>query len=173
MSIKNLFALLAILFFNSLCAISLGKLGQPFQQDNVEWQLVNYQDGGVMMTAAMPGSPKTGITNDWCFICSQYLGSEYEIHFNPKLRFATPKTLDGFIAFFQSQPHTTITPLESTQPGVIYELELRTYTQDDTELEQISHVYATHDHIYFAIVVGQDFSLADRFFASFTIEAVK
>lgn len=160
----------AFLFsMNTLFAITLGKSGEPYLLQEVEWQKMFYQDEKVQLTASFPGCPKTGITSDWCFLYSQYNGSEYEIHFNPKLQFSAPSTLNDFIAYFKTEPHTVITPLETAQPNIIYVIELRTYTQDDKDLEQISRVYATKDNIYFTIVVGTDFSLADTFFSSFQI----
>ena len=74
-----LFAL-SLVTVEPLSAMSIGRVDEPFDQNNIIWQKVVYDDRTSGFKVCMPGAPKSGISNGNIYTASNYDGIDYEVH---------------------------------------------------------------------------------------------
>ena len=158
--------LTAVALFSQISAFEIGKKGKSFTHDNVLWQPVEYVDKDVGFKASIPGVPNSGLANEFVYSGSVYDGVTYEVHSNLKTRFAPPtKKSDFLILLKQSFPKDVeVVLIPTTKKNVLYLAEIR-FSKE----EKLARIYCSKNQLYWAIVQGDDFSLAPYFFDSVQI----
>lgn len=165
------FAFVLFIFLNSalipsLSALSIGRDGDPYIQDGIEWQKVYYNDTDAGFTGILPGSPKSGMSNGYCYSTSQYNGVFYEFHTLLGRRYNPPKTEADFISQLNEAYGTevSITPVSPTQKKVKYCADIIC-----NDGKKIVRIFWSQNCLYWAIVEGEDLSLAFFVFDSFQV----
>lgn len=166
----NKFFVISVVLFSFVAsaafAMSIGRDGPSFEENGIMWQPVKYEDGKSGFKAAFPGEPTSGISSPWNYIFSAYGTSHYEIHFHMQDRVKTPKNEKTFLKHIEESMSETdvLTPLDISSKFVIYAAEVTSY-DSSKNLVKMYRVYLGKDNVlYFAIIEGQDFSLAAEFF---------
>lgn len=146
-----------------------GMIPDSFQE--IRWYPIKYEDDMRKISAKLPGELQAAIaTEQKCLYSSTMRNCRYAIHFNPSADFTPPDTLDEFVSRFNSIPHAQIIPLAPNQPHVRYLLQINFFDEGESDIQFISHVYATENMLVIALVEGRDFYQADEFFQSILIE---
>ncbi|WP_075883252.1 hypothetical protein [Candidatus Protochlamydia sp. W-9] len=164
-----LITVLAVVTALPLTALSMGRLGEPFEREGHTWQKVYYEDEKRSIQADLPGSPIAGFSNGVCYLYSQYQNVNYEVHLAPSEKFKAPKKMDEFIALFKNIPNATIHPLVPDRRKVRYMVQVEQFNETKSNCLAVARIYATEDTLYYAIIEGNNFDLADSFFNSVKI----
>lgn len=163
--LAKFFVLAAILCLNSLYAMSIGREGEPFFIEDIQWQHVCYKNNDAGFTATIPGEPRSGIANSDAYTHSNYKGVNYEIHCSLSKRIVPWKKYELFVqevknAFEEAQ----VVEVVSDQPNVKYVVDV--YFINTSKAIRL---FCSHNCLYWAIVEGGDLSLASLFFDSIQI----
>jgi hypothetical protein len=166
MHIAILTAILTLGIAENLSAFSIGRDGDSYVENEIEWQNVSYSNDDVGFVASIPGSPKSGVSNGDAFTYSQYRGVDYEIHTSLNDRFAPPSSERELIQEIETAfgDKANIVLIPSNQAKVKYIAELSFNNES-----KIARIYWSHNSIYWAIVEGKDLSLAPQFFDTLKI----
>lgn len=154
-------ALLSFTLTGFLSAFSIGREGSPYVENGINWQGVCYKNNDAGFIASMPGSPTSGISGGDAYSYSNYKDVDYEIHTSLSTRYTPPKKEKDFIKQVQDAfiGEATVVPVSSNQSNVKYIAEI--YFNEESK---IVRVYCSNNCLYWAIVDGNDLSLAFLFF---------
>ena len=157
--------LAAILCCNTLAAMSIGRDGEAFFIANDPWQGVVYENNDAGFTATIPGEPRSGIANSDAYTYSHYNGVDYEIHCSLNQRIIPWKKYHLFAqqvkdAFADAE----VVKVVLDQPNVKYAVDV-----NFSNKAKAVRIICSHNCLYYAIVEGNDLSLAPLFFDSVII----
>lgn len=168
---KNVFlfifaALFTLASTETLSAMSIGRDGTSYFENDVEWQKVSYRNDDAGFEALIPGSPISGISNGDVYVHSKYQNVHYEIHCSLDERYKPQKKEQNFIQKVAEafEEESTVEPIGSDQKTVKYIAEIY-----HNEGNKITRVYCSKNCLYWAIVEGENLSLAPLFFDSIEI----
>lgn len=167
---KNVFLFILTLIFSllgteTLSAMSIGREGTSYFENDIEWQRVSYKDDDAGFEALIPGSPSSGISNGDVYTHSKYQNVRYEIHCRLNERYKPQKKEQNFIQkVAEAFEEALVEPIISDQKTVKYIAEI--YYNEESK---IARVYCSKNCLYWAIVEGEDLSLAPIFFDSIEI----
>lgn len=143
----------------------------PNSFQEVRWHPIRFVDEMRQISAKLPGELQPSInTQQKCLYHSIHRDAHYAIHFNPSALFTPPDTLEEFMTRFNSIKRAEVIALEPRQPHVSYLLQINFFDEAEINIQVICRVYATDNTLYFALVEGGDFLLADEFFHSIQFE---
>lgn len=157
---------LAVISFQDLSAFSIGRDGDPYWENNVQWQRVKYDNGDTGFTASLPGEPKSGLVNMYAYSQSYHDGAYYEIHTSINERYKPPKKESDFVKQVKdaiSSP-ADIVAIRCKMKNVKYVVEIRYKGTTD-----VSRIYCSSNQLYWALVEGKNAKLASQFFDSIKI----
>lgn len=165
---KNLLLCLFAIFFsqNDISALSIGRVGDAFFEEDTCWQRVVYKNDDAGFEAAIPGSPKSGLSNDTVYTYSKYQNVDYEIHCSLTERYTAPKSEANFIRQVEEAfgNDAEVTAIATNQKTVKYIAEMYFINES-----KIIRIYCGKNRLYWAIVEGEDLTLAPLFFESIDI----
>lgn len=166
---KSLF-LIFFLFFSAISvpsfAMTIGRDGDPYEENGVLWQPVKFEENNRGFKAEFPGKPMSGISTPWYYISSSFGLSEYEIHTHMSDRYELPKNETQFndILLTLVENNEMYTILKPSNHAVRYEAEVLTRDLNTGNHTKIWRLYWTSDErVYIAIVEG-DISSSAQFF---------
>lgn len=161
------FAVVSTFFFSdTLSALSIGREGDPYFENGIDWQKVCYKNENSGFEAVLPGSPSSGLSGKDVFTHSNYLDVDYEIHCSYATSFIVPKTAKLFLQKIEEVfgHEAMVITLPSNQKKVKYIAEIY-YNEEN----KVVRVFCSKNWLYWAIVQGEDLSLAPLFFESIKI----
>jgi hypothetical protein len=166
---KSFFTMLLVLsaFSMQSFALSIGRNGTAYEENGISWQPVQLNDNNQGFTAALPGQPRSGISTPWYFVYSKHQMTDYEIHTSASERFLPPGSEADFLKSMENdiEENEYFVPITAAAPEVLYAAEIYTNDKQTGEMVKIWRQYWTADNrIYYAIVEGQNLSLAPEFF---------
>ena len=149
------------MFPNSLSAMFVGRDGDPYWSDGIEWQQVKYDNRDNGFSAHLPGKVTSGLTNGNVYCFSEYDSTYYEVHVSLNQRYQPPKKESQFINQLKEAfgCDVSIRSIPSGQKRVRYIVELCW-----GEEGKIARIYCTSNQIYWAAVEGDNLDLAPLFF---------
>jgi len=158
--------LLGLISVQPLFAMSIGRDGAPYTENEVQWQPVKYEDRDTGFVAALPGEPRSGFSNGNVYAYSKFKQTAYEIHSSLNERYQPPKEeklflFDLEIAFSEE---AEVELISSEQSNILYIAEIRFKSAD-----KIARLYCSSNQLYWAIVAGDDLMLASDFFETIQI----
>lgn len=167
--IKFKFVIAALLLsanLSPLTAMSIGREGPSYIENEIEWQKVSYDNDDTGFTARIPGSPKSGLSGGDVYTYSNYRGVSYEINCSLNERYIAPKKENKFMNQVRNafEKDAVVEAIKPNQKKVKYIAELRF-----NETNKICRIYCSKNCLYKAIVEGEDLSLAHLFFDSIQI----
>lgn len=156
---------LCLLGTTGLNALSIGREGAPFLQDDIEWQMVKYEHNDCGFVATLPGSPRSGIRNASVYTASTLNDTHYEVH-TPFANLSAKPSLEDFVANVQRSlgEKASVNLLPSNQQAVIAIVEVIFHSES-----KLMRMYYCDKNIYYAYATGEELSLAPAFFESITI----
>ncbi|MDN3508306.1 MAG: hypothetical protein P0S94_05245 [Simkaniaceae bacterium] len=154
------------LMIGSLWSFSVGREGDPVKIHGHSWQKVKYDNGDAYFSAMLPGEPRSGMSGAGIYSGSNYNGTSFEINTSYGQRYTSGKTKKLFLSevkkvFSKYGNVKLIKPV----PGSKYCAEVK-YSSG----KEIRQVYASPNFLYYAIVEGDDLSLASQFFKSVVVK---
>lgn len=149
-----------------LSALSIGRDGSSYIQDEIEWQDVSYKDTDAGFTGTLPGSPRSGLIDGCAYCMSDYNGTLFQFNTEIGVTYKPPKKEKDFIRQLSEAfgDDASISSISLSQKNVKYCAELNFHDGD-----KIIRVYSSKNRLYFAIIEGEDLSLAPFVFDSFQI----
>ncbi len=163
-------SLLIFVSFSSVQAAESSSWMIPDSFQEINWNPIEYHDEIRKISAKLPGELQATIsTEQKCLYLSSIGNTRYAIHFNPSAAFTPPDTLEEFISRFSSIPGAQVIPLVPNQPHVRYLLQVNFFDEEGSDIQIVSHIYATGNTLYFAFVEGRDLLQADDFFNTIQI----
>lgn len=159
-------ALLLSANLSPLAAMSIGREGPSYFENEIEWQKVAYKNDDTGFTATIPGSPKSGMSNGDVYTYSNYQGVSYEINCSLNQRYIAPKKETKFMDQVKNafENEALVEAIKPTQKKVKYIAEMRF-----NDSKKICRIYCSKNCLYKALVEGDDLSLAPLFFDSIQI----
>lgn len=159
-------AILTFMLTENLSAMSIGRDGASYFENDIEWQKVSYENDDVGFIALIPGSPKSGIAGENVFTYSKYQDVDYEIHCSLNERYIPPENEKMFIQQIENafSNNVIISSIQSNQRKVKYIAEIYFY-----EKNKIARVYCSQNYLYWMLVQGKDLSIAPLFFEAIEI----
>jgi len=158
--------LVLFLAINSLSAFSVGRDGDPYFEEAVSWQPVKYVNHDCGYKAALPGDSRSCLANDLVYNYSEFEGTVYEIHTNLNGRYQPPKTEHEFLTQIEVAfgDIVEIQPILSNQRKVKYVVDLVW-----KEKNKMARLFCSSNQLYWALIEGNDLSLAPFFFETVQI----
>jgi hypothetical protein len=171
---KSIFFVFLFLFSTIVTqsfAMSIGRDGESYEENDISWQPVKFNENNQGFRAAFPGEPMSGISSPWYYIYSKHGMSEYEIHTHMNERYLLPDTEKEFLDTVQKTlgENEFLTPLNISDSVVRFSAQIMTSDIDTGQLVKMWRIYWTSDNrMYYAIIAGEDFSAAAAFFSKIT-----
>ncbi len=146
--------------------MSIGKKGEPYLENNIQWQQVEYVNSDAGFLAALPGTPSSGLSNGYVFSGSHYEKDYYEINASLSQRYTPPATEREFIRQVEEafKDEATVTPVSLKQGQVRYCADIH-YTKESKKVR----LFCSRNCLYWAIIEGDNLTLAPSFFNSVQI----
>ena len=162
----SLLTIFSLALAGSLSALSIGRVGSSYEENGIVWQDVSYDNNDVGFVGSIPGSPKSGISSGYAFTYSRYLGVDYEINSEVNDRYTPPRKEKNFIQELEEDfgDEAKISPVPSSQGKVKYIADMH-YNNG----KKVVRVFCSKNCLYYAIVEGNDLSMAPSFFDSIEI----
>ncbi len=163
---KILISIVLLFSIQQLSAFSIGKEGQPYFENSIEWQPVKYDDDDAGFYMAFPEMPKCGLSNGDVYAYSKYKNVHYEMHTSLSGRFLPPKKEYDFMMLvndaFAAEAEILVIP--SSQKNVKYIAEIYW-----NKMGKVVRLYCSSNQLYWVIVEGEDLTLAPLFFDTVNI----
>lgn len=158
--------LLGLISAQPLFAMSVGRDGAPYTENAVQWQPVKYEDRDTGFVAALPGEPKSGFSNGNVYAYSKFKQTSYEIHSSLNKRYQPPEEEKLFLDQIETafSEEAQVKSISSEQSNILYIAEIHFKSAD-----KIVRLYCSSNQLYWAIVAGDDLTLAPDFFETIQI----
>ena len=159
--------ILSFVSFSTLSAFSIGRSGAAYEEDGILWQPVRYEDRDGGYVADIPGRPVSGLRGDILFIASEYEDSTFIIFHSAWERFIPAASEAEFIKELKAvlQKNQKLKAITVDDPEVYYAVEIVRSDRRSKALLDVRRVYQTSNQLYFALVEGEDYALAQEFFS--------
>ncbi|MCP5469225.1 MAG: hypothetical protein H7A36_01810 [Chlamydiales bacterium] len=164
---RRLLICLFLLFATTAFAFTIGRDGEPYTFEGNEWQNCTYENGAFGFAAAFPGKPFSGIANSNAYAHSQHNGTDYEVHCSIAQSYTPPPSQQLFMQQVQAAfgKDGIVKMMSVDQSGALYVAQI-TFRG----VNRVVRIYCSSNQLYWAIVQGDDFTLAPAFFNSIRVK---
>lgn len=159
---KWIYSIVSILIFSqSLTAMTIGPEGESYEENNIVWQPVQYENDDTGFSAALPGDPQSGIADGNAYCYSKYDHVHYQIHTMLNGYYQPPSNQKKFLKQIEEALGSVaiIQPVDSQLKNVEYVVDLYWF-----DTERVTRVFCSSNQLYWANVQGPDLTLAPLFF---------
>ena len=148
----------------------MGKTGEPYVINGKTWQNARIQTDAFKITAALPGSPRSGMQNSLLSVQSDYEGTNYFVKTDATKDDKPPATAQTFIQEMSKNNPGEFHAIACKKNHMRYAVEF-IYKNENGE-PGITRIYVTKRKMFLVGAMGNDLSLAEQFFDSFNIEKI-
>lgn len=147
-------------------ALSIGKDGDAYIENDISWQPVRYDKEGHGITAVFPGNPSSGLMNGlWC-IHSDYNDGFYRM-LTQELPVTPPADLTEFVKDYYGtlKANETVECVSPEHPQVILAFQMLE-TDAEGNIAWIENWYFVGDRVYLFIVQEKEPAVISALFNS-------